>query len=82
MVTAALNGQLDRVKYHPHPIFKVLVPEKVTGVPHRILDPQNTWDDAEAYQQQALELAHRFQANFQQFHDVPADIMSAGPVVG
>ncbi|MDJ0845047.1 phosphoenolpyruvate carboxykinase (ATP) [Crocosphaera sp.] len=81
MVTAALNGQLDQVKYHPHPIFKVWVPEKVTGVPHRILDPQNTWDDAEAYQQQALELAHRFQSNFQQFHDVPAEIMAAGPLV-
>ncbi|MDJ0660224.1 MAG: phosphoenolpyruvate carboxykinase (ATP) [Crocosphaera sp.] len=82
MVTAALNGQLDQVNYHPHPIFKVWVPEKVTGVPHRILDPQNTWDDAEAYEQQALELAHRFESNFKQFRHVPAEIMAAGPVVG
>ncbi len=80
MVAAALNGQLQKVNYHPHPIFKVLVPEKITGVPHRILNPENTWDDPEAYQQKALELAQRFEENFKQFADLPAEIIAAGPV--
>lgn len=80
MVAAALKGHLEKANYHPHPIFKVLVPDHIMGVPNKILDPQNTWDDPEAYQQQALELAHRFAENFQQFKDVPSEIAQAGPV--
>ena len=67
MVSAALSGELDQVTYKPHPIFKVLVPESIPGIPRDILDPQRTWDDAEAYNQQAWELARRFTENFQQF---------------
>lgn len=80
MVAAALNGHLEKANYHPHPIFKVLVPDHIAGVPNKILDPQNTWDDPEAYQQQALDLAHRFMENFRQFHNVPPEIAQAGPV--
>ena len=81
MVAAALSGQLDQVTFHPHPIFKVLVPERIVGVPHKLLDPEKTWHDSEAYQQQALELAHRFQENFQQFQDLPTEIREAGPAL-
>jgi phosphoenolpyruvate carboxykinase (ATP) len=79
MVSAALNGELDKVNYTPHPIFKVLVPEMVPGVPHKILDPQNTWDDAEAYELQAQELARRFLENFKKFADARREIVEAGP---
>ena len=81
MVSAALNGDLETVKYKAHPIFKILVPETVPGVPHRILNPQNTWDDAEAYQHQAWELARRFADNFQQFSDASQQIIQAGPAL-
>jgi phosphoenolpyruvate carboxykinase (ATP) len=79
MVSAALNGELDKVNYTPHPIFKVLVPEMVPAVPHKILDPQNTWDDAEAYELQAQELARRFLENFKKFADARREIVEAGP---
>lgn len=79
MVSAALDGNLDDVKFVPHPIFKILVPENVPAVPKKILDPRNTWEDPEAYDLQAYELAHRFVKNFQQFADVPAEILEATP---
>jgi phosphoenolpyruvate carboxykinase (ATP) len=79
MVSAALNGDLDRVSYQPHPIFQILVPESVPGVSRDILDPQNTWSSPEAYTQQARELAKLFIENFRQFHDVSATIMAAAP---
>ena len=82
MITAALNGDLDKVNYKPHPIFKVLVPETVPGVPTEVLDPRNTWDDPEAYDQQAQELAVRFVENFEQFAHVPREIIEAGPQIG
>ncbi len=80
MVSAALNGELAKVNYHPHPIFQVLVPESVPGVPSQILNPQNTWDDPEAYELQAQELARRFVENFQQFSDARPEIVAAGPI--
>lgn len=82
MVTAALNGDLDHVSYHPHPIFKVLMPETVPGVPAEILDPKHTWSDPEAYDQQARALANSFAQNFQQFTAVRAEIAAAAPKVG
>ena len=79
MVSAALNGELERVGYQPHPIFKVLVPETVPGVPSKILNPQNTWDDPVAYEEQAIELARRFVENFKQFPEARREIIEAGP---
>ncbi len=79
MVAAALNGQSDRANYTPHPLFKVLIPDSLPNVPSEILDPRNTWEDPEAYQKQALELAHRFTENFQQFKNAPPEIVEAGP---
>jgi phosphoenolpyruvate carboxykinase (ATP) len=81
MVSAVLNGELDDTKFAPHPIFKILVPEKVPGVPKEILSPENTWDDLEAYQEQARDLARRFVENFKQFTDVSQEIIEAGPEV-
>ncbi|HBE31101.1 MAG TPA: phosphoenolpyruvate carboxykinase (ATP), partial [Cyanobacteria bacterium UBA11368] len=60
MVWAALSGALNKVTFHHHPIFKVLVPEAVPGVDSNILDPQKTWSDPIAYERQAKDLARRF----------------------
>lgn len=79
MVTAALNRQLDDVKFTPHPIFKVLVPESVPGVPSEILDPKNTWNNPVAYDKQAKDLANRFVENFKRFTNAREEIIAAGP---
>jgi phosphoenolpyruvate carboxykinase (ATP) len=80
MISAALSGELDRVAFHHHPIFKILVPESVPGVERHILDPQKTWSDPAAYEQQAKALAKRFVENFKQFHQAPLEILEAAPV--
>ncbi|MEO1401585.1 MAG: phosphoenolpyruvate carboxykinase (ATP) [Cyanobacteria bacterium J06635_1] len=82
MVTAALEGALTKVRFTPHPVFRVLVPEKVPGVPTEILNPRNAWADPLAYDQQAYELAKRFVENFAQFAGARPDIVAAGPLVG
>lgn len=79
MVSAALNGKLNGVRFHHHPIFKVLVPESVPGVNSEILDPVNTWADPVAYERKAKALAKRFVENFKQFHHVPPEILEAAP---
>ena len=64
-----------------YPIFQVLVLEAVPEVPNKILDPKNTWDDAEAYEQQAKELARRFKENFEQFTNARPEIISIFGIV-
>jgi phosphoenolpyruvate carboxykinase (ATP) len=81
MITAALEGQLDDGEFISHPIFQVLIPDKVPGVPKKILDPRYAWEDPEAYDLQAQELAVRFAENFKQFSNVPKEIIQAGPII-
>ncbi|SHK72648.1 phosphoenolpyruvate carboxykinase (ATP), partial [Hymenobacter psychrotolerans] len=78
MITAALEGRLDAVDFHRHPVFGVQVPAAVPGVPTDILDPRNTWADKEAYDKTATELAHKFVHNFQRFADFASDDILAG----
>jgi phosphoenolpyruvate carboxykinase (ATP) len=80
MVSAALSGELEQVTCHDHPIFKLLVPDAVPGVDSKILNPQNTWSDRIAYEQQAKALAKRFVENFKQFQNVPSEILASAPV--
>ncbi len=81
MVSAALNDRLDDVSCHPHPVFKILIPASVPGVPSEILDPKCTWSDAAAYDKQATDLARRFADNFKRFNRVQPSIVVAGPTV-
>jgi phosphoenolpyruvate carboxykinase (ATP) len=65
MVRAALAGRLDDVEYRPDPVFRVAVPVSCPDVPDSVLNPVNTWQDREAFQQQAQKLASRFREHFQ-----------------
>lgn len=82
MITAALDGSLDEVETVADPIFGVHVPTSVPGVPDHVLQPRNTWSDAEAYDVQAIKLARMFNENFVQFEDeVSESVREAGPTV-
>ena len=78
MITAALNGQLDEVKFTKHPIFGMMVPGAVPGVPTEILDPRNTWADKEAYDRTANSLAEKFVTNFQKYAEFANEEILAG----
>ncbi len=79
MVNAAIEGRLEGVPMAPHPIFGVMVPERVPGVPREMLDPRGLWKDGAAYDRAAQDLSGRFHANFERFAGVEADILAAGP---
>ncbi|MDQ2794027.1 MAG: phosphoenolpyruvate carboxykinase (ATP), partial [Bacteroidota bacterium] len=78
MITAALNGQLDEVKFTKHPVFGMMVPGAVTGVPTEILDPRNTWANKEAYDKTANSLAEKFVTNFQKYAEYANEEILAG----
>jgi phosphoenolpyruvate carboxykinase (ATP) len=81
MVRAATAGKLRTGDTTRHAIFNLDVPVACPGVPDDVLDPQSTWQDREAYEIKARELARMFADNFERFKEtVPAEVAKAGPV--
>jgi len=82
MITAALNGELDHTAYTEHPIFNLKMPVTCPNVPDHILDPVNTWPNAENYEEKAQNLAALFIKNFGQYACYSSsEIVNAGPNV-
>ncbi|MDB5192319.1 MAG: phosphoenolpyruvate carboxykinase [Segetibacter sp.] len=82
MITAALNGELEKANFVEHEIFGVQVPLCCAGVPDNILNPKDTWEDKAAYDEKARNLAHQFVSNFEKYADgVSEEIMSSAPRV-
>lgn len=82
MITAALNGELDNVEYVPHNVFGVLKPQSCPNVPSEILNPRDTWEDKEAYDKKASELAALFVKNFEKYADqANEETLAAAPKV-
>jgi phosphoenolpyruvate carboxykinase (ATP) len=65
LVKAAMNGDLKDIDYLDDPVFHVKVPQSCPGVPAQNLNPRETWQDKEAYDQRAQKLAGEFAAHFE-----------------
>jgi phosphoenolpyruvate carboxykinase (ATP) len=82
MISAALDGSLDKVNYETHPIFGIEMPKSCPGVPENLLNPRNTWNDKEAYDKAAVSLAQQFAKNFEKYAaGVQPEIREAGPKI-
>jgi phosphoenolpyruvate carboxykinase (ATP) len=80
IVRSAINGRLDGVETRPHPVFGLHIPAALPGVPTEILDPRETWDDKDAYDEQARKLADLFRENFSKFEsEVSEEVRNSGP---
>jgi len=64
LVEAALSGELKNVQYQENEMFHLSVPLECPGVPSEILDPHNTWEDKNAYNERAKKLASEFSTHF------------------
>jgi phosphoenolpyruvate carboxykinase (ATP) len=80
IVTAIVEGALDDVATHEHPILGLAMPVSCPGVPDEILDPRSTWEDKAAYDTAARKLAADFRKNFERFAaGASAEIALAAP---
>ena len=79
MVRAAIGGILDNVETVIDPVFGFRIPATCPDVPSEVLIPRNTWQDKDAYDRQAADLATRFKKNFQQFTLPSDEVRNAGP---
>ena len=82
MITAALNNELDNINYKEHPVFGIKMPVSCPNVPDNLLDPKNTWANADAYDEKANDLAALFVKNFEQYTNFSnSEILNAAPNV-
>jgi phosphoenolpyruvate carboxykinase (ATP) len=80
MIKAALTGKLDKVAYNNLDTFNLSIPSSCPDVPNALLNPRDTWPNEKEYDAMALDLAKRFEKNFESYKaQASADIVSAGP---
>jgi phosphoenolpyruvate carboxykinase (ATP) len=82
MITAALEGSLDKVPFETHEVFGVAMPTSCPYVPAGILNPRNTWADKEAYDEKAKFLGGMFIKNFEKYAaGVSEEVIAAAPKI-
>ncbi|KGE15277.1 phosphoenolpyruvate carboxykinase [Sphingobacterium deserti] len=80
LIRAAINGELSDAHFIAHTSFSVLVPQSCSGVPDAILNPRDTWEDKDAYDQQTNRLAGLFIQNFEAYQEQASEeIRQASP---
>ncbi len=82
LISAALNGELNEVRYETMPVFHFAIPTTCNGIPDEILNPRNTWADRAAYDEKAKSLAEQFLTNFKKYASGSGEeILAAAPQV-
>lgn len=82
LISAALNGELNEVRYENMPVFNLAIPTTCKSVPDELLNPRNTWDDKAAYDAKARSLAEQFITNFKKYASGSGEeILAAAPQV-
>jgi phosphoenolpyruvate carboxykinase (ATP) len=61
------NGNLSKAEFEDFPVFNLLVPKNVNGIPSKILNPRNAWRDKEDYKYNVNNLAKLFIKNFEKY---------------
>ncbi|NHZ85996.1 MAG: phosphoenolpyruvate carboxykinase (ATP) [Planctomycetia bacterium] len=80
LLNAALDGNLDKVKFRKDKLFGFEVPLSCSDVPKDILEPSNSWGDKKDYWKKYDSLAARFIQNFKLFKDkCSQSVIDAGP---
>jgi phosphoenolpyruvate carboxykinase (ATP) len=67
LIKAAISGELSTVEWTKDKVFKLDIPLECPGVPSEMLDPIQTWQDKQAYLQQAQQLLRLFDENYRCF---------------
>jgi len=83
IIDAILDGSIEKAETKVIPVFNFEVPTALHDVDSNILDPRNTYADANEWNEKAHDLASRFIKNFVQYTDNEKgqSLVSAGPKI-
>ncbi len=80
LLDAALDGRLADVEYRVDPLFKYEVPLTCPNVPEKVLTPEASWPDFDAYRMKYKQLGSLYVENFRKFaDDCPPEVCACGP---
>ena len=81
IIDAILDGSIDKAPTKQIPYFDFTVPTELPGVDPKILDPRDTYANAEEWNEKAKDLAQRFIDNFKKFeyNEAGKALVAAGP---
>ncbi|MFT5113103.1 MAG: phosphoenolpyruvate carboxykinase (ATP) [Parasphingorhabdus sp.] len=82
IINAILDGSIEDAETRIIPYFNLAIPLALPGVNSEVLDPRDTYDSVEQWNEKAVKLAELFVENFQKYSDTPAgqELQNAGPV--
>jgi len=82
-INGILDGKINNSEFETTPIFNLSVPKTLDGVDTEVLNPRNTWEDKDAYDAAATNLAAMYVENFKKYltDDSDFDFTSAGPTL-
>ena len=81
IIDAILDGSIDKAPTKTIPFFNFEVPTALPGVDPKILDPRDTYSNANDWETKAKDLSERFIKNFKKFEGNEAGkaLVAAGP---
>ena len=81
IIDAILNHDIDSAPTKKIPYFNFEVPTELKGVDTHILDPRDTYENPEMWDEKAKDLANRFINNFKKYetNDEGKALVEAGP---
>jgi len=81
IIHAILDGSIDESETKTLPIFQLEIPSSLAGIHPDILDPRDTYEDANEWTRKATDLASRFIENFDRYTEDEAGkaLVAAGP---
>ena len=81
IIDRILDGSIEKAELKTIPIFNLQVPTALEGVNPAILDPRQTYENANEWTSKATELAQLFIDNFKQYTDNQEgkNLVAAGP---
>lgn len=80
VITGILSKELRNTEWTTVPGFNFSIPEKLSGVENKLLNPRENWQDPNQYDEKAKELMQKFIENFKKYN-VSTAVQSAGPTL-
>ncbi len=81
LLTAALDGSLNKGEFRKDVNFGFDVPVTLAGVDDKLLNPRETWADPAGYDANAAKLVQMFSDNFAQYEEYVSDDVLAEKVM-
>jgi phosphoenolpyruvate carboxykinase (ATP) len=82
LLSAVLNGKLNKVQFYTDPVFGFEVPKTCPEVPEDVMYPARAWQSEDEYWKKYKQLASRFIDNMKKFSaETPEEVIAAGPKI-